>query len=216
MEPNRIRLRTLLAATAALLLLEFASCLAVSAALTSAMVATGLIRIVGIGVILTITLKMQGGLDAMGLRPSSIGSGTLRGIVWSLGFGAMVAVGLAVFRSAGINLFKLLQSRLPNQPVDILIYIVVGAGIAPIAEEIYFRGLVYGYLRRWGPSVAILGSTLLFVAVHPNLRGIPVTQIVGGLVFAIAYEAEKNLMVPIVIHTLGNLALFSLPFVYPS
>jgi membrane protease YdiL (CAAX protease family) len=207
---------TLLAATAALLLLEFASYLAVSAALTSAMVATGLIRIIGIGVILAITFRMQGRLDTIGLRPSAIGSGTLRGIVWSLGFGAVVAVGLAVVRWAGINPFGLLQSRIPHQPIDILIYVVVGACIAPVAEEIYFRGLVYGYLRRWGPTAAILGSTLVFVAVHPNLQGIPFTQIVGGLLFAIAYEAENNLMVPIVIHTLGNLALFSLPYFYPS
>jgi membrane protease YdiL (CAAX protease family) len=33
---------------------------------------------------------------------------------------------------------------------------------------------------------------------------------VGGIVFAIAYEKEKNLMVPITIHCLGNLAIFSL------
>ncbi|MCG7851784.1 MAG: CPBP family intramembrane metalloprotease [Methanosarcinaceae archaeon] len=70
---------------------------------------------------------------------------------------------------------------------------MVGAGVAPIAEEIYFRGLVYGYLRRWGSVAAILGSTLLFVAVHPDLQNIPFPQIIGGLLFAISYEVEKNL-----------------------
>jgi hypothetical protein len=70
---------------------------------------------------------------------------------------------------------------------------MVGAGVAPIAEEIYFRGLVFGYLRRWGPVAAILGSTLLFVAVHPDLQHIPFPQIVGGLLFALSYEIEKNL-----------------------
>ncbi|MBU0768386.1 MAG: CPBP family intramembrane metalloprotease, partial [Proteobacteria bacterium] len=71
-----------------------------------------------------------------------------------------------------------------------------------------------GYLRRWGPIAAILGSTLLFVTVHPDLRNIPIPQIVGGLLFAFSYEVEKNLMVPIVIHMSGNLALFSLPYLY--
>jgi membrane protease YdiL (CAAX protease family) len=31
-------------------------------------------------------------------------------------------------------------------------------------------------------------------------------------VFAAAYEIEKKLLVPITIHVLGNLALFSLPY----
>ena len=44
------------------------------------------------------------------------------------------------------------------------------------------------------------------------LLHLPLTQIVGGIVFAIAYEKEKNLMVPVTIHCLGNLAIFSLTF----
>jgi len=212
MESDRIRMKTLLVATAAIVLLESVSFSAVSAAMVSAMVATGLTRCVGVGILLAVTLKMQGRLDAIGLRPSEIGSGILRGIVWSMGFGAVVVVGLAVGRLAGIIPVGLFQSRMPQQSADIFSYFVVGAGVAPIVEEIYFRGLVFGYLRRWGPVAAILGSTLLFVAVHPDLQNIPFPQIVGGLLFALSYEVEENLMVPIVIHMSGNLALFSLPY----
>jgi membrane protease YdiL (CAAX protease family) len=214
MESDRIRMKTLLAATAAIVLLESVSASAVSAAILPAMVATGLSRCFGIGILLAITLKMQGRLDTIGLRPSAIGSGILRGIVWSMGFGAVVAVGWVAGRLAGIIPVGLFQTRMPQQPADILTYFVVGAGVAPIAEEIYFRGLVFGYLRRWGPVAAILGSTLLFVTVHPDLQHIPIPQIVGGLLFALSCEVEKNLMVPIIIHMSGNLALFSLPYLY--
>jgi membrane protease YdiL (CAAX protease family) len=207
-------MKTLLAATAAIVLLESVSASAVSAAILPAMVATGLSRCFGIGILLAITLKMQGRLDTIGLRPSAIGSGILRGIVWSMGFGAVVAVGWVAGRLAGIIPVGLFQTRMPQQPADILTYFVVGAGVAPIAEEIYFRGLVFGYLRRWGPVAAILGSTLLFVTVHPDLQHIPIPQIVGGLLFALSCEVEKNLMVPIIIHMSGNLALFSLPYLY--
>ena len=207
-------MKTLLAATAAIVLLESVSASAVSAAILPAMVATGLSRCFGIGILLAITLKMQGRLDTIGLRPSAIGSGILRGIVWSMGFGAVVAVGWVAGRLAGIIPVGLFQTRMPQQPADILTYFVVGAGVAPIAEEIYFRGLVFGYLRRWGPVAAILGSTLLFVVVHPDLQHIPIPQIVGGLLFALSCEVEKNLMVPIIIHMSGNLALFSLPYLY--
>jgi uncharacterized protein len=88
----------------------------------------------------------------------------------------------------------------------------VGGIVAPIAEEVVFRGLIFGYLRRWGLTAAVLISTALFAALH--LPTIPVTQVVGGAVFAIAYHMGGSLMVPIVIHMLGNLAIFtlSLPF----
>jgi hypothetical protein len=36
------------------------------------------------------------------------------------------------------------------------------------------------------------------------------TQAVGGILFAVAYEVERSLLVPITIHVLGNLAIFSL------
>jgi membrane protease YdiL (CAAX protease family) len=56
---------------------------------------------------------------------------------------------------------------------------------------------------------AALVSTALFAAVHSGVA-LPVTQVVGGIVFAVAYHTGKSLMVPIVIHMLGNLAIFSL------
>jgi hypothetical protein len=34
------------------------------------------------------------------------------------------------------------------------------------------------------------------------------TQIIGGVLFAVAYELEGSLFVPITIHALGNLAIF--------
>jgi len=42
---------------------------------------------------------------------------------------------------------------------------------------------------------------------------IPLPQIVGGILFAAAYEKEKNLMVPITIHVLGNMAIFSISLI---
>ena len=36
---------------------------------------------------------------------------------------------------------------------------------------------------------------------------------IGGILFAVAYEMEKNLLVPITIHVLGNLAIFTLALI---
>ena len=57
---------------------------------------------------------------------------------------------------------------------------------------------------------ALVLSTLIFVLLHPTISGFPLPQVVGGLVFAVAYEVEGNLLVPITIHALGNMAIFAL------
>jgi hypothetical protein len=36
---------------------------------------------------------------------------------------------------------------------------------------------------------------------------------VGGIIFAVAYEMEASLMVPITIHILGNMAIFTLSLI---
>ena len=73
---------------------------------------------------------------------------------------------------------------------------------------------MYGFLRRWGVLSALLISTAVFVLVHFLVRpvqGFAIVQAIGGVVFAASYELEKNLLVPITIHCLGNLAIFLLP-----
>jgi hypothetical protein len=90
---------------------------------------------------------------------------------------------------------------------------LVGGVIGPVAEEIFFRGIIFGFCRRWGFYAALLISTAFFVWPHFDGRHLPLTQIVGGIVFTIAYEKEKKMMVPVTIHCLGNMAIFSLAFI---
>ncbi|MBW2108185.1 MAG: CPBP family intramembrane metalloprotease, partial [Deltaproteobacteria bacterium] len=70
-----------------------------------------------------------------------------------------------------------------------------------------------GYLRHWGVFAAVVGSTALFVGAHGLGARIPVTQLVGGIVFALAYETGGSLMVPVTIHVLGNTTIFALSVV---
>jgi membrane protease YdiL (CAAX protease family) len=43
--------------------------------------------------------------------------------------------------------------------------------LAAFGEEAFFRRLVYGVLERWGASLAIAGSALLFALIHVPLYG---------------------------------------------
>ena len=213
MESGPIRLKTLTAATAIVVALEMAAIMISAQTATQAMATTGIVRCMAILVLLFLTWKIQGSLGPIGLAPETVRPGLKRGMIWSLVFGGLVAVGFGGLYLAGINPFGLFKTSLPETTSAVFLFFVVGGLLAPVAEEIFFRGLVYGYLRRWGPVVAILGSTIAFVAVHPNLQQLPLVQVVGGVLFAVAYEVEKKLIVPIVIHSTGNLALFSLSLI---
>jgi membrane protease YdiL (CAAX protease family) len=61
--------------------------------------------------------------------------------------------------------------------------------------------------------VALTMSTFVFVVAHPGFPNISVTQVAGGIVFAMAYEIEGSLMAPLTIHVLGNTAIFMLSWI---
>jgi membrane protease YdiL (CAAX protease family) len=159
-------------------------------------------------VVMTLAVVQCGGLQTLGLGRRTLQDGFRKGLVWSAGFAAGVGLLFMGLFMTGLDPFTLVRSPLPQGTNQRVLFFLVGGIVAPVAEEIVFRGLIFGYLRRWGVPAAVLISTALFAALH--LPAVPITQIVGGIVFAVAYHTGRSLMVPIVIHVLGNLAIFTL------
>lgn len=85
--------------------------------------------------------------------------------------------------------------------------VVVTASVAAVAEELFFRRLVYGWLTRWGPLLAVAGSAVLFAAVHVPVYGPGVLPIdlAAGLVFGWQRWASGTWTVPAATHVLANL-----------
>jgi membrane protease YdiL (CAAX protease family) len=76
--------------------------------------------------------------------------------------------------------------------------------LAPVAEEILFRGILYVAVKQAGfPRVALWGTTLLFAAVHMNIVTF-VPLMVLALVLTALYERTNNLLAPITAHALFN------------
>jgi membrane protease YdiL (CAAX protease family) len=76
--------------------------------------------------------------------------------------------------------------------------------LAPVAEELAFRGLIYRQIRGlMTPLPATVLSALLFSIMHANLHQ-AVWALVLGLVAAFAYEQTKSLITPTLIHGLFN------------
>ena len=149
-----------------------------------------------------------GSLEALGLDPKQSAAGLKKGLLWSTGFAVAAGLLFAGLVAAGQDPLRLIRSPLPADGGQRLLFFFVGGLVAPVFEELLFRGVLFGYLRRWGVPAAVLISTAIFAAFH--LPTIPVTQVVGGAVFAIAYHHSGSLITPITIHVLGNLAIFTL------
>ncbi len=158
--------------------------------------------------VMILAVIQAGGPHVLGLDKKTMLPGLGKGLGWSVGFAAVAGVLFLGLFMAGQDPLMLVRSPLPDRADQRILFFLVGGMVAPVAEEVVFRGLIFGYLRRWGLPTALLVSTALFAALH--LPAIPVTQIVGGVVFAVAYHTGGSLMVPIVIHMLGNLAIFTL------
>ena len=99
-----------------------------------------------------------------------------------------------------------------------LALLVLAAVIAPLVEEIVFRGVLYRHLReRLGGLghfasfvVAALASSALFAAIHP--QGIVFAPILAGLgvAFCIARELRGSLIAPMVAHGINNALIVGL------
>ncbi|MBS0548550.1 MAG: CPBP family intramembrane metalloprotease [Proteobacteria bacterium] len=99
-------------------------------------------------------------LPALGLRPA--------GRRWSV-FGAMGTLALSVAVSQlGPEPEGMKQvMELAQDPRKLIPSFVAFALMAPLVEELIFRGLLYGWVeKRWGSMVALVVSSLAFAAAH--------------------------------------------------
>ncbi|UCF72460.1 MAG: CPBP family intramembrane metalloprotease [Deltaproteobacteria bacterium] len=213
MEANKIEVKTLIISLATILSVEAATKVVIPHGLYRPMVSLGVVRLLEI-ILLILTVLIWGkGLSSIGLARSKLFFGLKKGMIWSAGFGMAAFFGFVVLFAAGVNPLTLIQAHLPTRHSEIALFFVIGGIVGPIAEEVFFRGILYGFFRRWGVVVALVLSTLIFVLIHPINHGVPITQVAGGIVFAVAYEVERSLITPITIHVLGNMTIFTLSLI---
>lgn len=88
---------------------------------------------------------------------------------------------------------------------DSIIYVITLCFIVPVTEEVTFRGVIFGQLRRgFGPWVSVFLSAVLFGIMH----GISVHigyAIACGLIIAACYHITDSLVAPIILHAVFNI-----------
>ncbi|MGD8397255.1 MAG: type II CAAX endopeptidase family protein [Anaerolineae bacterium] len=146
--------------------------------------------------------KYGAGWRALGLRPFSWGG-------LGLGCGLMIVLSFVNATYAAV----LFQFDLRAQPdllpiladLDSPWFFVLGAAVvAPFVEEVFFRGLLFGGLRRrfdWKVAAAI--SAALFAAIHLQPLAIPPIFLLGYL-FAFLYHRTGSLWPSILMHLSTN------------
>jgi uncharacterized protein len=76
--------------------------------------------------------------------------------------------------------------------------------LAPLCEEVLFRGYIYGATKRFSDRFfACLFSSLLFAVVHYNINAL-IPLFFLAIVLTIAYELTGSIWAPIIIHALVN------------
>lgn len=108
----------------------------------------------------------------------------------------------------------------PVSPELVLALAVVSVVFVGPAEELLFRGAVYGTLRRgFGPLPANVIASALFVIAHLGALGVGLAGLaplaivaVGSLLFGYAYERAGTLVVPVAMHAAYDAALFVLVY----
>ncbi|QQS44673.1 CPBP family intramembrane metalloprotease [Candidatus Roizmanbacteria bacterium] len=93
--------------------------------------------------------------------------------------------------------------------VAILSFSVLG----PIHEELFFRGVIYNYLKRYyNIRTSIIYSTVVFTLFHIH-PGLYPSSFILGLFLVLVYQKWNNLSYSIILHMLINLHPFLIDFI---
>ncbi len=113
--------------------------------------------------------------------------------------------------SGGVYVIKLTGID-PSHGVALALLVVV----TPLVEEVVFRGALFrGWRVRWSPVVALLVSSAVFGALHPQGVG----AFLLGATYALLYTRTRSLWASVLAHGLNNAmvaALGGLHYFWPS
>lgn len=139
---------------------------------------------------------------------SAMGS-ILLGIVFSLGLNFLFAVTGFLQSSETYNQVAARQFSLSLWRAVILYGVW-----SPLVEEVIFRGIGYGILRKYLPKMAaVFGSALIFGLYHGNVVQF-VYGTVMGIVMALLYEKYQTLIAPFLFHSAANTAIYIVTYFF--
>jgi CAAX protease family protein len=186
-------------------------------ALTIALGASIFLELFLFGTALWFSVRKYGeSIGSLGLKwPERGGFWMAVGLTFGLVFGAfsITFIYFAALNAVGISPDTDLPEQAYQSAGPLIVLAVLSLVFAPIMEETFFRGFVFGGLRyRWGAAAAAGASGLLFAVAHIGNPGtiylIPPVALIGAL-FAWGYLFSGSLLSSILAHFLFNLVAFT-------
>ena len=174
---------------------------------------------IGIGLTLAQNVALVGAaffFASMGRgRAAAADFGLRRPRFWaSVGLLVAVWIGFLLLSAAWATAFSLDEPQeLPdelgaNGPLlNALAVVVLVTVIAPLGEELFFRGFFFGAVRNWkGPWPAALITGIVFGGIHAGSSpvGYLVPLMILGAALCLLYEWTGSLYPPIALHALNN------------
>jgi uncharacterized protein len=125
----------------------------------------------------------------------------------ALGWMVVATIAYLIFAAAYAAIFGVPEQEdiaegFGAMPVQILLIVIA----APISEELLFRGLIFGGIRKHMPAIAAaLVAGLIFGALHAltGLSAVP-PLIVFGFILCLLYERTGSIVPGIILHMLNN------------
>jgi membrane protease YdiL (CAAX protease family) len=148
----------------------------------------------------------------------SIGFGNFKWETMAIGCGLLI-VAYAIILVHNALLFFLKVDTQGNQIVELFSklkspfwFFLVGAVVAPLVEEIFFRGFLFqGFRQKYGWVNGMLLSSAIFAAAHLDLVALIPTFILGNLL-AYLYHRSNSVWPGILVHFLVNAFALSVAY----
>ena len=133
-------------------------------------------------------------------------------------------LGMVMGQQAAIDFVTREEVRTPvyrllpqlHRPLEMAAVVVLVAIIVPVGEEIFFRGLTFGVLRRMmNRHVAVVTSALFFASAHLQpVEFLPI--LILGMILAYLYDYTGSLIPGMIAHGVNNLAALFLFYHHPT
>lgn len=93
---------------------------------------------------------------------------------------------------------------IPQSKIYLILFMTYTCFLAPVFEEIIFRGYILNNLRKYGNITAIIVSSIFFSMFHFNLVQL-VNPILMGIVLSLVMIKSESIVTPIIVHMFNNI-----------
>lgn len=173
-----------------------------------------------LGIFGVMGFQRESAVEFFGLQPSRLPGAARTGLLWLVATYPLILVTQSFVQAifgetddSQMIVRYFLEHPDPRHRAAVIVMAVV---VAPVAEEILFRGYFYGVIRRFGGRLAaILTSSLLFAAIHvhlPSMLGLGILAVI----LCLLYERTGSLWATITMHATFNATTIAVLILWPE